>query len=255
MFSHLPTRQQYGFFSIAVLGLAICAYFGANRMRPVAPIALTGLYTEPPSIAPPATVQTVEPPSTADIVVHVAGAVKQPGVVRARSDARVVDAIRLAGGSKPNADLDRLNLAAKLKDGTQLYVPTREEAAPKASRSRIRAPRRQPPPLRSDPVKPFNPGPISVEYEAAPEPSNQYAPRIENEAPIKVEPPVLNAKVSLNSATLSELDSLPGVGPAIAQKILDYRRTRGGFRSIEQIIDVPGIGPKKFEKMRHRLTL
>jgi competence protein ComEA len=143
-------------------------------------------------------------------LVHVAGAVQRPGVYRLRDGERIQDAVRRAGGARRGADLNAINLAAKVADGQQVVVPRRGSpgAAPAAD---------------------------AGAYGATGAPP---------------QPPV-----SLNTATAEQLDTLDGVGPATAQKILDYRREHGGFRSIDDLGEVPGIGPKKLAALRTKVQL
>jgi len=132
-------------------------------------------------------------------VVHVAGAVRRPGVYTLRPGARVQDAVRRAGGARRGADLDAVNLAARVADGQQVVVPSRATAAVPAAD-----------PAAGPPASP----------------------------------------VSLGSATLEQLQTLDGVGPATAQKIVAYRTEHGGFRSIDDLANVPGIGPKRLAALK-----
>jgi competence protein ComEA len=121
---------------------------------------------------------------------------------------RIKDAVKRAGGARSGADLNAINLAAKVADGQQVVVPRRGAAASVAASS---------PAAGGDGAMPPQ-GPIS-----------------------------------LNSATAEQLDTLDGVGPATAQKILDYRRQHGGFRSIEDLGQIPGIGPKRLAALRGKV--
>jgi competence protein ComEA len=147
------------------------------------------------------------PPSTA--LVHVAGAVRSPGVYRLRDGERVQDAVRRAGGPRAGADLNAINLAAKVADGQQVVVPRRGAA-----------------------------GAAVVAGDGAGAGAGPAAP-----------------PVSLNTATAEQLDTLDGVGPATAAKILDYRRQHGGFKSIDDLGEVPGIGPKRLAALRSKVQL
>jgi competence protein ComEA len=138
-------------------------------------------------------------------VVHVAGAVQNPGVYRLAAGSRVTDAVRRAGGARRGANLNAINLAAKVVDGQQVVVPGR---APSAATS----------------ASAGDPGPG------------------ESSAPI-----------SLGSATVDQLDTLEGIGPATAQKIIDYRNQHGGFGSVDDLDKVSGIGPKKLDALRSRV--
>jgi competence protein ComEA len=141
--------------------------------------------------------------------VHVAGAVHRPGVYRLRAGARVVDAVRRAGGARRGADLSAINLAQKLEDGRQVLVMKRAPGGAVAA----------------------GPG----------------VPGLPGTAPA---PPV-----DLNTATLEQLDTLDGVGPATAQKILEYRQEHGGFGSVEELGQVSGIGPKRLAALRDHVRV
>jgi competence protein ComEA len=142
-----------------------------------------------------------EPPQ---LVVHVVGAVRSPGLYRLDEGSRVADAVALAGGAGPKADLTAVNLAAPLADGTQVLVPRRGEAAPAGAGV-------------------ASPGSASASP-AGP--------------------------VRLSTATLEQLDALPGVGPVTAQRIVQYREANGPFRSVDELDAVPGIGPARLEQLR-----
>ncbi len=162
---------------------------------------------------PPPVPTAVLPSSTTTttvVVVHVAGAVFRPGLYRLAAGSRVADAIELAGGPRPRADLDRLNLAARLVDGQRVAVSRRGEPAP--------------------------PGPV----DAGPAPADAGTPA---------------GPVDLNTAGTAELETLPGVGPATARKILEERSRRGGFRSVRDLLGVPGIGERRFAELRDRVRV
>lgn len=162
------------------------------------------------------------------VICHVTGCVRRPGVFTLKAGQRVIDAINAAGGAGPGANLDALNLAQKVEDGSKIEVPEMS-AAPVS------------PAGTGNPI--YSPGRAlnSTSGGARSNTGKLTAPG--------------QGVVHINSAGLEELQRLPGVGPATAQKILEYRRSFGGFRSPEQIMDVSGIGPKKYEKMRPFLAL
>jgi competence protein ComEA len=145
------------------------------------------------------------------LTVHVAGAVRQPGVYRLATGARVDDAVQRAGGATRHADLGGLNLAAKLEDGRQVLVPKRAAHAGGGN---------------------------------APAAAGAAAGAAAPEQPI-----------NLNTATLEQLDTLSGIGPTTAQKILDFREERGGFSSIEELGEIPGIGEVRLASLRAEVTL
>lgn len=161
------------------------------------------------------------------VVFQVAGSVWKPGVYTLPEGQRVNDAINAAGGALPQADVQALNLAAKIEDGQRIFVP--------ATQMRTTAV-----PMRTGAMasQPGSPAPTSS---AKPSGGKLKTPG--------------EGLVHINSADEGELQRLPGVGPSTAQKIIDYRNQIGKFTTPEQIMDVKGIGPKKFEKMRPFVSL
>jgi competence protein ComEA len=151
-------------------------------------------------------VQLQPAPTAVPIVVHVSGSVLNPGVFALPRSSRVRDAIQAAGGLLPEADEQILNLAAPLKDGERVKVPSQRPTA-----------------------APLPPG------SAAPTPGS--------------------GPINLNWATQAELESLPGIGPGIAQRILDYRDQNGPFESIEAIQQVSGIGPATYARLQDLITV
>jgi competence protein ComEA len=149
--------------------------------------------------------------TSVNIVVHVAGEVKNPGVYTLSNSARMIDAVLAAGGATARADLEVINLATPLMDSSQIYVPAKGAAER---------------PVFARP----QPGMNGVQ-------STQSSPDT-------------NGIVNINRASVTELDALPGVGPSTAQAIVDYRTTNGPFGSPEDLLNVKGIGPAKFDAMR-----
>jgi competence protein ComEA len=158
------------------------------------------------------------------IWIHVAGAVRRPGLYRVPADARAGQAVDAAGGVARRADLRAINLAATLHDGQQVIVPARGEQ-----------PRVAPGSAATPGGGAAGPGGAK----AAPG-SGAAAP---GEAPA-------GAKVSLATATVEQLDGLDGIGPTLAQRILQWRDAHGGFKSVDQLREVEGIGEKRFEALR-----
>lgn len=159
-------------------------------------------------------------PTQAPIAVHVVGAVPRPGLYVFPEGARVQDAVDAAGGLLADANDTALNLAAPLEDGQQLDVPYNNGTEPDQTASTVDLP--------------------GAEEETQDESSSENS-----DAEL----------VNLNTATLEELDSLPGIGPTTAQKILDYREANGPFSTIEEIMDVSGIGPSTFEDIKDLITV
>ena len=162
----------------------------------------------------PATSTTTTHPVGA-IVVDVVGAVRRGGVVRLAAGARVVDAIDAAGGSTPEADLTRLNLAAALADGSRVAVPRFGATVPGV-----------------------DPAAVS----GAPSPESGSAPSA-------------GTPVNLNTANAQQLDVLPGIGPATAATIIKDREAHGPFRSVNDLGRVRGIGDSKLEQLRGLVTV
>jgi competence protein ComEA len=169
-------------------------------------VALAGGDREPAAAGSTVALDVEEPPPR-ELVVHVAGAVVQPGLYRLPDGSRVDDAIDEAGGARPKAALDLVNLAAPVVDGQQVLVPLRG----------------------------------SVEASPAQTPAAGAAGA--------------GGKVHLNSATLEQLDQLPGIGPVTARQILSYREANGAFGSVDELDAVPGIGPARLEQLRPLVDL
>jgi len=159
------------------------------------------------------------PPTPAPLVVYVTGAIAQPGLYQLQMGSRMADAVEAAGGFTVNANEQAVNLAAPLADGQRIQIPTL-----------------LPTPGQSNPLTPLTPQ------------ANSQA----RSTPINPVPPGL---VNINTATLEELDTLPGIGPITAQKIIDYRESNGPFKKIEDIQNVRDIGPVTFEKIRDLITV
>lgn len=149
------------------------------------------------------------------IMVDVAGAVVNPCVVELRSESRVFEAIEKAGGLTKDADTASINQAEFLTDGQKLYIPTKQEV--KAGLSG---------------------GAQGLSFNAgASGQSNQ------------------SKLININTADTTALQQLTGVGPATAEKIINYRNENGKFKTIEDIKNVSGIGDKTFEKFRDKITV
>lgn len=153
-----------------------------------------------------------------ELVVHVAGAVRRPGVYVLPAGARVVDAIRAAGGEEGDGAAWVLNLAARLLDGDRIYVPERQEVAGQGA---------------------------AGGGWGGPSPGSAGTAATGAGAPVRVD---------VNHASAEELDAVPGIGPTLAQRIVAYRRANGPFARVEDLTKVPGIGPKTLEAMKEWLV-
>ena len=139
------------------------------------------------------------------LYVHVAGAVRRPGLLRVHDGARVAAAISRAGGAARGADLTAVNLAQPLEDGQQVIVPRRGAAGATGTAAAV-------------PGSPAGAGGAALP--------------------------------SLGIATIEQLEQLDGIGPALAARIVEYRESHGGFRSIEELREVEGIGEKRFAALK-----
>ncbi|HEX5896935.1 MAG TPA: ComEA family DNA-binding protein [Thermoleophilaceae bacterium] len=146
------------------------------------------------------------------IYVHVAGAVRRPGLMRLPPGSRVAVALERAGGPSRRADLTAVNLAARLHDGQQIVVPARGAAAAGGAAASAGAAG----------------GPLGVAGSAG-------------------------GMVHLSTATIEQLDGIDGIGPTLAQRIIEYRDAHGGLRSLAELAQVDGIGEKRLATLREAL--
>jgi len=158
-------------------------------------------------------------PTKVPVAVHVVGAVPRPGLYEFAEGARVQDAVDAAGGLLSSANVDAINLAALLTDGQQLTIPYTDGAAP-----------------TEDPSAFSLPGSSDSGTEDS---SNSENAEL----------------ININTASLEELDSLPGIGPTTAQRIIDYRTENGPFTSIDEIMDVSGVGPSTYDEIKDLITV
>lgn len=196
----------------AVAGCAVCliALVGWLWLRSPAPPAVEAGMPMAPAAAgtlPGASSPTVAVGDT--VLAHAAGAVRHPGLYELAAGERVADLLEAAGGATRAADLDRVNLAAPVADGTQVIVPRRGEPAPT----------------------------LSTPTDGSSASATPAAP------------------VNINLAGPEELETLPGVGPATAAAIIEYRDANGPFASADELIDVPGIGEAKLAAVADLVTV
>ncbi|MFX4261630.1 helix-hairpin-helix domain-containing protein [Pelotomaculum propionicicum] len=164
--------------------------------------------------------ETAEQSRVKSLNVHVTGAVTNPGVYVLEADARIIDAVNKAV-PMGDADLDSLKLAAKVIDGQDIYVPFEADRdGPAAAGSQPGAPGTS----RSGGM------PAGTGFAA-------------------------NSLVNINTADAAQLDTLPGIGSSLAQRIIQYRENNGPFKAIEDLKDVSGIGDKNFENLKDRITV
>ncbi len=145
------------------------------------------------------------------VIIHIAGAVKNPGVYQLKSTDRIVDAVKISGGATEEANLDLINLAALLKDGQKIIVPS----------------------------KIYN------------ENGKEINKNIDNSAEVMYSSSgSISGKININTANAIMLQALPGIGPVLSERIIEYRNQNGLFGVIDDIQDVSGIAEKKFEGIK-----
>lgn len=203
-----------------------------------------GMIAMPPPALP-------EPPAVSEIAVAVRGGVRNAGLQRLPADSRVADLIMRAGGTTPEGNVSGLNLAARLVDGTTLTVPVVAERVAEGDRVVLR---------NSGYRLLENPSAYLVSpQQGAPAPAPAAAAGVPSPAAIPsaaTAPPGGTGKglINLNTATQAELETLPGIGPVYAGNIVAYREANP-FRTVDDVEQVPGIGPKRLEAMRPLVTV
>jgi len=186
---HYSSLQKRGLAIIAGLVVAMTALFVARG-------------SSQEVIAAPAPLE-IESISMQTLMVDVAGAVVNPGVYSLPLNARVVEAIKAAGGLKKGADTSDINQARILKDGEQIYVYPSAATSGGVSRPVVRK----------------------------------------------------NGPIMINRATVKDFESLDGIGPVLANRIITYRKSNGPFMAIEDLLKVPGIGQSKFAQFKEKLRV
>ena len=161
-----------------------------------------------------------------NIIVHVSGAVNKEGIVELAPNSRISDAIDQAEGLKENADTKEINLAFKLEDGMKIYIPT-----------------------------------IGENNNIENEESSNYITSSGGIVQAQEENIEINSdqktsqKININTATQTELETLPGIGPSTSTKIINYREENGKFQTIEEIKEVSGIGDAKYENIKDLISV
>lgn len=212
--------------ALAGLGLLGLGQYQADQVARAA-----AARPEPVKVAAPVQpVQAAPPPQAPkkEIWVHVTGAVQKPGVYQLAEGARVAEALNAAGGPLPDGRPDELNLAEVLADGAKVWIPT--EAEVKAAAEAPGAP------------------PVTTKGTVQPVRSTSGGAGAASATKA-------GGKVNINTATAKQLESVNGIGPVTAAKIIAYREAHGPFKSLSDLTKVSGIGAKTLEKIRDGLTI
>lgn len=197
---------------VAIVIGSICYYVYAKEDNSNIQLEVeNGIKTEKQS-------ETQEEYSDDRILVHVSGAVNKEGVVELKVDSRISDAIEKAGGIREDASIEDINLAYKLEDGMKVHIPTKQEK-------------------ENDNNEDTDEKEENIEkYMTS---SNDISNKEEK-----------SSKVNINTATQAQLETLPGIGPSTATKIIVYRKEKGKFNKVEEIKEVSGIGESKYNKIK-----
>ena len=215
--SWLDRNRHLIFGAIVVATLGAAGIFYLWRPADSGPVEI--LTVEPTASPVPTLPAPIATPTPGVVRVYVSGAVTTSDVYFLPKGSIIKDAIIAAGGFTADADRERINQALELQDQQQIHVPRQGEQ---------------------------NPPPV-VQGGS----SGDNGPTADSAAP----PGAPGGPVNLNTATVEQLDGLPGIGPALAQRIVDYRQKVGGFKHIEEITEVSGIGEAIFAKIKDLITV
>jgi len=231
MLSRLMTRRE----QLVLLCIALAILLGAvslfvfhrSEAEPVAPVPVEAI--SPPDSEPSA----LEEP---EIVVSVQGAVRDPGVYSVSPSKRVNDLIQVAGGLSADADTRAINLAARLVDGTTLTIPRRSDLVTEATARSLTL---------------ANPSAYRIEIAGEPHRDGALGSAA---AASGGEADFGGGRIDLNRASQAELESLPGIGPTYAQRIIAYREATP-FRDVSELMNINGIGPKRYDDLHDRVVV
>lgn len=166
------------------------------------------------------TQENLQKEEKAKITVHITGEINKKGILILEEGARIADAIKAAGGETKQADLDEINLAYELQDGQKIYIPNKRDKK------------------------------INEEKTYITSESGNNVIKEENKSTKGA-----NKKVNINTANQSEIETLPGIGPSIASRIIEYRQQNGKFQKIEDLQNVKGIGDSKYANIKEYVTV
>ncbi len=231
MFNLTPQERNVILFILAVIliGVGVKLYRSSHPSSPVVMQTENQKVFVPNSPFRNTVTQNSLSDSTSVLVIHIAGAVKKPGVYDLPHGSRVLNAVQIAGDTTVDADISQINYAEPLHDGEKItipFLPVPDNGTTGSGNNLVSKPA---------------PSQIVISGTKGKSGSKSKAG--------------YGSKININTAGLEELEEIPGVGPATAQAILDYRTYHGRFEQIEDLRHIKGIGPKKFEQMRQVVTV
>lgn len=160
------------------------------------------------------------------VIIHITGSVKNPGIVKLKEGSRIEDAIEAAGGLTENADISKVNLAYVVEDGTKIKIPSSQEED-----------------IGDEEIIDSGSGENIIVEEKSDFSNKDNQTNKDNKL------------ININKATETDLQTLPGIGPSLAGKIVEYRSQNGKFGSIEDIKNVNGIGDSKYQNIKDLITV
>ena len=177
------------------------------------------------------------------IIIHITGAIKKEGIYELKENSRIADAIQAAEGLTENANIQDINLAYVLEDGEKIHIPTKEETKQRNNETTEK---------NADKTTTYvtkNTGGTEKSASNAGNTNNSGNTKNNNSTTNK------NEKININTATQAELETLPGIGPSTALKIINYRKENGKYKTIEDIKKVSGIGDSKYNKIKELIKI
>lgn len=170
------------------------------------------------------------------IAIHITGEVKKTGIIYLEAGTRIADAIKKAGGANKNADLNQVNLAYILEDGQKIYIPNKKEK------------------IHEGEYIVTNSGENVLKEESKNSKNNTNKDKNKTTSTSKNKKGV-SGKVNINEANQTELETLEGIGPSLAERIIEYRKDNGKFEKIEEIQNVKGIGNSKYSNIKDKICI
>lgn len=217
MLDNLTKKQKVIVLVIAIVVAIGMIYFIYNKNQITDDVNLENDILVSENVAKEKSLNTTE---ENEVIIHITGSVKNPGIVRLKEGSRIEDAIEAAGGLTENADISKVNLAYVVDDGIKIKIPSSQEED-----------------IGDEEIIDSGSG-ENIIIEKNTTSSNKSSQTI-----------------NINKATETELQTLPGIGASLASRIIEYRSQTGKFGSIEEIKNVNGIGDSKFENIKDLISV